>query len=149
LASITVTTGAAVEGRLLARNGAVTLDFNVVGLAIPAAAIAAQTVSATVPTAGARSVANSVRLTSNPLRSGSATIRFGLARADQVEIKVYDVGGRLVRRLVNRGFEPGEHEVVWDRLDARGRPVSRGIYFTRVTYGNQGFVATKKLAIIE
>jgi len=33
LASITVTTGAAVEGRLLARTGAVTLDSNTVGIA--------------------------------------------------------------------------------------------------------------------
>ncbi|HEY5910659.1 MAG TPA: Ig-like domain-containing protein, partial [Verrucomicrobiae bacterium] len=36
LVSITVTTGAAVEGRLLARTGAVTLDSNIAGLAIPA-----------------------------------------------------------------------------------------------------------------
>jgi len=35
LASITVTTGAAVEGRLLARTGAVTLDTNIIGLPIP------------------------------------------------------------------------------------------------------------------
>ena len=36
LASITVTTGATVEGRLLARIAAVTLDSNIIGLAIPA-----------------------------------------------------------------------------------------------------------------
>jgi hypothetical protein len=35
LASITVTTGATVEGRLLARTAAVTLDSNVIGLPIP------------------------------------------------------------------------------------------------------------------
>jgi hypothetical protein len=46
-ASITVTTGAAVEGRLLARTAAVTLDSNIVGLAIPAGTTAS-TVSATV-----------------------------------------------------------------------------------------------------
>jgi flagellar hook assembly protein FlgD len=117
-------------------------------LAIPAD-ITAPTVNSTVSANGAAGVANRVSLTSNPLRSGSATIRFGLARADRVEIKVYDVGGRVVRRLVNRGFEPGEHEVVWDRLDSSGNPVSRGLYFTRVTYSNQGFLATKKLTIIE
>src|ERR1041384_3004015 len=48
LTSITLTTGATVEGRLLARNGAVTLDANVVGLAIPADTTA-PTVSAVVP----------------------------------------------------------------------------------------------------
>src|ERR1051325_4983777 len=36
MASITVTTGAAVEGRLLARTAAVTLDSNIIGVPIPA-----------------------------------------------------------------------------------------------------------------
>jgi hypothetical protein len=83
------------------------------------------------------------------VRSGSTTIRFGLAKADRVEIKVYDVGGRVVRDLVNRRFEPGEHEVAWDRLDSSGRSVSRGLYFTQVSYGSHGFVATKKVTIIQ
>jgi hypothetical protein len=48
LASITVTTGATLDGRALARTAAVTLDSSIVGLAIPAD-ITAPTVSATVP----------------------------------------------------------------------------------------------------
>src|SRR5436190_7563762 len=55
LASITVTTGAAVEGRLLALTGAVTLDANIVGVAIPADA-SAPTVSFTYPANGATGV---------------------------------------------------------------------------------------------
>src|ERR1043166_5336262 len=61
LASITATTGAAVEGRLLARTAAVTLDSNVVGLAIPADATA-PTVSATVPINAATGVAISGKI---------------------------------------------------------------------------------------
>jgi hypothetical protein len=156
LASITATTGAAVEGRLLARTAAVTLGANVVGLGVPAG-ITAPAMSSAVPVnaatgvviSGVTGVPNRVSFARNPLRSESATIRFGLTRADQVEIKVYDVGGRMVRSLVNQAFEPGEHEVVWDRLDSSGRRTSRGLYFTRVTYRNQGFVATNKLTIIE
>ena len=55
LASITVTTGAAVEGRLLAQTGAVTLDANIIGLAIPADATA-PAVSFTFPANGATGV---------------------------------------------------------------------------------------------
>jgi len=56
LTSITATTGATVEGRLLARNGAVTLDSNLVGLAVPADTTA-PTVSTTVPVNAATGVA--------------------------------------------------------------------------------------------
>src|SRR5207249_2231254 len=61
LASITVTTGAAVEGRLLARTAAVTLDSNVIGLAIPADTTA-PTVSFTVPANAATGVAISGKI---------------------------------------------------------------------------------------
>src|SRR5207245_332795 len=48
LASITVTTGATVEGRLLARTAAVTLVSNIIALAVPADTTA-PTVTVTVP----------------------------------------------------------------------------------------------------
>ena len=139
LASITAASGASVEGRLLARTGGVSLDANVV--TIPANNTAGVTPHGAVP--------NRVSLANNPLRSGSTAIRFGLANADQVEITIYDLGGRVVRSLVNRHYELGEHEVAWDGLDSSGRSVSRGLYFAQVSYGSQGFVATKKLTFIQ
>src|SRR5207248_8094330 len=56
LTSITATTGAAVEGRRLARNGAVTLDANNIGLGI-AADTTPPTVSSTFPANTATGVA--------------------------------------------------------------------------------------------
>ena len=49
LTSITVTTGAAVEGRLLARNGAVTLDSNTITLASATATTSVVLQSAALP----------------------------------------------------------------------------------------------------
>jgi hypothetical protein len=137
--SVTVATGASVEGRLLVRTGAVSLDGDV--LVVPAVVTAGIT--------GNGAMANHVSLTSNPVGSSSATIRFGLATADRVEIEVYDVGSRVVRTLANREFEAGEHEVEWDRLDSSGRPVSLGLYFKQVSFARQGFAATRKLTIIQ
>src|SRR5205823_5228944 len=78
LTSITVTTGAIVEGRLLARNGAVTLDSNIVGLAVPADTTA-PTVSTTVPVNAATGVAISGKIAAafgeamNPATISAAT----------------------------------------------------------------------------
>src|SRR5205807_2143220 len=61
LASITVTTGAAVEGRLLARTGAATEDTRSIGSATPADTTA-PTVSFTVPANAATGVAISQKI---------------------------------------------------------------------------------------
>src|SRR4029077_11138252 len=78
LASITVTTGATVEGRLLARTAAVTLDSNIVGWAIPADTTA-PTVSFTAPAIAATGVPISQKIAvafseaMDPLTISSAT----------------------------------------------------------------------------
>jgi len=94
-------------------------------------------------------LADFVNLRNNPLQSGFARIHFGLSRDDQVEIKVFDVGGRLIRTLADRGFKAGEHDLVWDGTDNGGRPVSRGVYFTQVRYRNSAFSDAKKLTVLK
>jgi hypothetical protein len=92
---------------------------------------------------------NFVNLRNNPLARGQATIHFGLARADRVEVKIFDVGGRLVRTLADRQFTAGPHDLVWDGVDNSGRQVARGVYFTRVKYAASKFVATPKLTVLK
>jgi hypothetical protein len=69
----------------------------------------------------------------NPLSSGMASIQLGLARAERVQVKIFDVSGRLVRTLAVRHFEAGNHTLVWDGSDNAGRQVPRGVYFSEVT----------------
>ena len=68
----------------------------------------------------------------NPFVSRSA-IRFDLAAATSVELNVYDVSGRAVRRLYNRAaVMPGTYSVTWDGRDDAGQSVPRGIYVYRL-----------------
>lgn len=64
----------------------------------------------------------------NPFSSGT-TIRYAVPSSGWVKIAVYDVGGRLVRTLVDGTKVPGQHQVMWDGRDGPGRDVRGGLYF--------------------
>ena len=95
------------------------------------------------------SLVNFMNVRNNPLAAGQARIHFGLAQADRVEVKVYDVSGRLVRNLTDRQFPAGEHEILWDGLDNGGRQVARGVFFTQVRFMNSRFSAARKLTVLK
>ena len=67
----------------------------------------------------------------NPFR-GSAMIRFGLARAGQVRLELFDVAGRRIQTLANGAYAPGPHTVTWNGRDQHGNDVKTGIYFVRL-----------------
>lgn len=58
----------------------------------------------------------------------STEIRFALPQESQVSLDVYDIHGRLVRRLVNAPFSSGVHDINWDGQDQYGQFVTSGIY---------------------
>jgi hypothetical protein len=101
-----------------------------------------------VPNGGATELVDFMNLRNNPLVSGVATVEFGLAHADRVEARVFDVSGRLVRTLANRSFAAGRHTLVWDGVDDAGRVAPRGVYFTQVRYLGGGFSSSRKLTML-
>ncbi|MBD3366901.1 MAG: T9SS type A sorting domain-containing protein [Candidatus Eisenbacteria bacterium] len=70
----------------------------------------------------------------NPFGSES-TISFALSEPADVAVRIYNVSGRAVRTLHDRGTEAGRHSVVWDGRDDHGGRVGAGAYFVRVTAG--------------
>ena len=68
------------------------------------------------------------------VRSGNASVRFGVADAGRVRVRLYDVTGRVVRTLADRTFDAGEHVATWDGRDAAGNAVARGVYFARIEF---------------
>jgi hypothetical protein len=64
-----------------------------------------------------------------------------------VQLRVYDVHGRLVRTLVDSIVEGGSKSVTWDSRDDRGSLVATGVYFYR--FDAPGFSETRKLTVMK
>ena len=54
-----------------------------------------------------------------------------------VAVEIYDVQGAVVRRLGARTMDPGWHTLAWDGRDESGRTAGAGVYFVRVSAGDQ------------
>jgi hypothetical protein len=62
------------------------------------------------------------------------TIPYSILRESVVRIVVYDIAGRIVRRLAgNVRHSPGRYESVWNGRDEAGRMVASGVYIVRVS----------------
>ena len=82
-------------------------------------------------------------------RTANANVLFGVSKADRVQVRVYDVTGRLVRTLADRDFPAGNHSLVWDGRDDAGTQVARGVYFTQLRYVNSKFTSAQKLTVLK
>jgi subtilisin family serine protease len=81
----------------------------------------------------------------NPFRS-TTRLSFGLPRAGEVSLRIYDLAGRRIRTLQEGMLEPGLHSRTWDRRTDRGDPVSAGVYFARLVVG--GVEARKQKVVL-
>ena len=79
------------------------------------------------------------------------TISYSVAAPGRVTLRVYGVSGRLVRTLVDRAVEPGEHRAVWDGTTDTGQRAASGVYFVKMeAAGHAGpFRATRKLILLK
>jgi len=82
----------------------------------------------------------------NPIRNRT-TISFILPENNrEAEVKIYNIKGQLVKDL---GFSASDlgFEAVWDCTDSQNKPVSNGIYFCKITSGNQSEL--KKMLLLQ
>ena len=79
-------------------------------------------------------------------------IPYQLADAADVSVKIYDVGGRLVRTIFI-GFKPvgyyltRERSAYWDGRNETGETVSSGVYFIQFLSGD--FAATQRVVVVK
>lgn len=67
----------------------------------------------------------------NPFRSGTS-IRFNLSAQTDLSIEVYDIRGRMVRKIADGNFTAGRHFAEWDGRDWKGREAPAGVYLIRM-----------------
>ncbi|MCB1184589.1 endonuclease [bacterium] len=75
----------------------------------------------------------------------STTIRYELPAAGVVDLRIYDVAGRLVRALHHGVESAGPQEKTWLGRDERGQPVASGVYFYRLVAGDE--VQTRRMLL--
>ena len=54
---------------------------------------------------------------------------FTMAAEGPARVDIYDLNGRLVRRVFDGTAQAGENSALWDGTDTSGRQVASGVYF--------------------
>jgi flagellar hook assembly protein FlgD len=67
----------------------------------------------------------------NPFQ-GATSVRFGLARASNVRLELFDLAGRRVRTLASGELAAGPHAISRDGRDEHGATLAAGVYFVRL-----------------
>lgn len=81
----------------------------------------------------------------NPTR-GPTAVSYSLKQAGRVQLGIYDVTGRLVRRLVDGERPAGAGTVVWNGTDESGARLGAGMYFIRLA--GPGIRQTRKVILV-
>ncbi|MRR28751.1 T9SS type A sorting domain-containing protein [bacterium] len=82
----------------------------------------------------------------NPF-SQRTQIKYQLPERTQVSLKIYNIGGQLVRTLVNAIQDAGTHSIDWDGREDAGSRLCQGIYLYRLQAGAN--IVTRKLVLLK
>lgn len=89
--------------------------------------------------------ASSLSAYPNPVVN-AATISFSLQQSQKVSLQVFDMSGRIIKKLAEGEMQPGSHQVTWNATDNNESAVAAGIYLLKLQTGNN--IETKKISVI-
>lgn len=81
----------------------------------------------------------------NPFNSTTA-IGYFLSETSELQLRIFNTAGQLVRTLINDSQTAGSHEVIWNGEDEAGQPIASGVYLCQMAVGRQ--VVTRKLMLL-
>jgi len=75
-------------------------------------------------------------------------IRYALPAPGEVDLRIFDASGRLVRVLLDRASrDPGYHAAAWDGTDDAGRRLASGVYFYRLSVNDETW--TRRMVLLK
>ncbi len=77
----------------------------------------------------------------------STTIRFALPEAADIQVRIYNIRGQLVRTLAKSSLKAGIHELTWDATNDHGVQVASGFYFYQLQ--SRDFNQVKRMLLIK
>ena len=77
----------------------------------------------------------------------TTTIRFDLPNNSKVNIYIYDILGRITKKLIDNPENAGFKSIQWDGTDNSGKNVPGGVYFYKIQAGK--FSQTKKMILLK
>jgi len=81
----------------------------------------------------------------------STQIRYQLPESGQVTLRIFDLLGREIRTLLQGRQSAGSHRIRWNGFNDRGKRVTSGLYFYRLTVkvdNRNSFKSTKKMMLL-
>ncbi len=83
----------------------------------------------------------------NPNTTIQFEIPFPGKQKVNVELRIYNLQGELIRTLINEKKEPGIYQIQWNGLDESGSKAATGIYLYQFRAGE--FDATKRMILLK
>lgn len=77
----------------------------------------------------------------------TTNISFSISNDSPVRLDIYNVKGQLINTLVNQELRKGNHTIQWDGKDKNNKPVSSGVYFSRIKTND--FTESKKMLLLK
>lgn len=74
-------------------------------------------------------------------------ISFSIPEDTKVNLTVYNIKGQVVKTLLKKQIESGEHRITWDGKDNNNKRVASGIYFYKISAGKEAKV--KKMLLLK
>jgi flagellar hook assembly protein FlgD len=82
----------------------------------------------------------------NPFNAATQ-IFFALPKAGRVQVNIFSIDGRCVRRLLDQQQEAGSHMIVWNGCDDQQQSLPSGLYICRLH--TEGVQLSRKMQMIK